>query len=115
MICPAFSRAAYPHTGDDGAFWPFWRDTGRTIEIDGVATPYQRHVFWSALTNTCFLPSTVFPAAVGKTSGLPIGLQLVGPEFSDMILIDVARLLRDECGYDCIAPPPEALNGAPKL
>ena len=27
MICPAFSRAAYPHTGDDGAFWPFWRDT----------------------------------------------------------------------------------------
>ena len=31
MICPTFSRAAYPHTGDDGAFWPFWRNTGRTL------------------------------------------------------------------------------------
>jgi hypothetical protein len=33
-----------------------------------------------------------------------------------MILIDVAKLLRDECGYNCVAPPPEALKkAAPKL
>jgi Asp-tRNA(Asn)/Glu-tRNA(Gln) amidotransferase A subunit family amidase len=36
---------------------------------------------------------------------MPIGLQLVGPEFSDLILIDVARLLRDECGYGFRPPP----------
>ena len=51
LICPVFSRAAFPHTGDDGAFWPFWRDTGRTMEIDGTSTPYQRHVFWSGKHN----------------------------------------------------------------
>ena len=44
-------------------------------------------------------------AGLGRESGLPIGLQLVGPEFSDMITIDVARLLRDECGFDCVRPP----------
>lgn len=47
LVCPVFSRAAFPHTGDDGAFWPFWRETGRTMLVDGVETRYQRHVFWS--------------------------------------------------------------------
>ena len=48
---------------------------------------------------------TVVRAGLGGESGLPIGLQLVGPEFSDLITIDVARLLRDECGFQCLRPP----------
>jgi hypothetical protein len=41
MICPTFSRAAYPHTGDDGAFWPFWRNTGRTLVRKRNSFPFK--------------------------------------------------------------------------
>lgn len=49
------------------------------------------------------LPSTTFPAGL-TDSRLPIGLNVVGPEFSDLITIDVARLLQTECGY-AFEPP----------
>ena len=78
---------------------------GRTLSVDGKPTPYHRHVFWSALTNTCFLPSTVFPAGRGEATGLPIGLQIAGPEFGDYTTIELARLLEVECGYTFQKPP----------
>ena len=86
LICPVFATAAFPHDRS-AAFQPFWRETGRTLAVDGEATPYQRHVFWSALTGTCFLPSTAFPAGCGAESELPIGLQVVGREGADFITI----------------------------
>jgi hypothetical protein len=48
----------------------------------------------------------VLLVGLGRESAMPIGLQLVGPEFSDLSLIDVARLLRDECGFGFRPPPP---------
>lgn len=49
--------------------------------------------------NTVGCPRGCTLVGLGRNSGMPIGLQLIGPEFSDMILIDVARLLKEECGF----------------
>ena len=107
LICPVFSRCAFPHDHSGTDLLPFWRETGRKLEVDGKPGPYQRHVFWSALTNICFLPSTVFPTGLGKDSGMPIGLQVVGPERSDFKTIDFVRLLEVELGYTFQRPQNE--------
>lgn len=73
------------------------------MEIDGVATPYQRHVFWSALTNTCFLPSTVFPAAVGgETTSNPQHNALSG-DISDGLFVYLRELRAPDWTAACRA------------
>jgi hypothetical protein len=42
------------------------------------------------------------------------GLNVVGPEYSDLLTIDFARLLKTECGYGFL-PPPLAKIAASKL
>ena len=111
LIAPVFATAAFPHEHSE-AFHPFWRETGRTLMVDGEPTPYQRHVFWSALTGTCFLPSTAFPAGCGAESGLPIGLQVVGREGADYTCIDFCRLLEEEHGFGFVQPPTAFGSGA---
>ena len=87
---------------------------GRTLEmvVDGknVTMPYWRALFWAILTNVGLLPSTTFPCGLGKRTNLPIGLNVVGPEWSDFITIDFARLLAEECGCVFRSPPPLAVN-----
>jgi hypothetical protein len=61
-----------------------------------------------------YLPSTTFPCGFGANSKMPIGLNVVGPEYSDLLTIDFARLLKTECGFDFV-PPPLAMGGKPKL
>jgi len=50
-----------------------------------------------------YLPSTVAPA--GSTpGGLPVGVQIVGPQYGDRTCIDFAHLLEQE--YRGFVPPP---------
>ena len=114
LICPAFATAAFAHDHSGSDIQPFWRETGRKLTVDGTETAYERHVFWSALTGTCFLPSTVFPTGCGDDSGLPIGLQVVGQEGADYICIDFVRLLEEECGFTFRPPPLDSGTGAPR-
>ena len=99
LIAPIFATSAFDHDHSGTNVLPFWRETGRTLTVDGESGPYQRHVFWSALTGTCFLPSTAFPTGLGKDTKMPIGLQIVGPERHDYKCIEFARLLESEFGY----------------
>lgn len=64
----------------------------RTIRIDDRELPYFQQVFWAGLTGVVYLPSTVVPTGL-TDQGLPIGVQVVGPEFADLITIGVARIL----------------------
>ena len=91
----------YPQT----IYGPFWRPTeDRCLMIDGISTPYHDAIFWSGIANLSYLPSTAFPAGKGAESGLPIGLQLIGPEGSDYCTIAIAELL-EEAGLTCELPP----------
>ncbi len=67
----------------------------RRIDVDGEAHPYFRQVFWAGISGVACLPSTAIPTGLND-AGLPIGIQIVGPEYGDLITIGVARLLESE-------------------
>ncbi len=50
-----------------------------------------------------YLPSTVAPAGFTK-SGLPVGVQIIGPQYGDLTCIHMARLLERE--FQAFVPPP---------
>jgi amidase len=94
LITPIMPTPAFPHDH---------RDFGeRTIVIDNEERPYFDQVFWAGLTGVSFLPSTVIPTGLDP-NGLPIGVQLVGPEFGDMITIGIAEAL-EAAGF-AFTPP----------
>ncbi len=84
LLTPIMPTAAFPHDHR-----PFGE---RTVMVDNLELPYFRQTFWAGLTGVAFLPSTVIPTGLNG-EGLPIGLQLVGPEYADLITIGVAHQL----------------------
>src|SRR5436190_389294 len=68
----------------------------RRMRINDAEHPYFAQLFWAGLATVALLPSTVAP--VGLTAeGLPVGMQIVGPEFADLGTIwlagELARLI----------------------
>ena len=83
LLCPIACIPAFPHDQQ--------RDMdARRITVNGESRPYWDQLFWAGLTCVAFLPATVAPAA---STGLPVGVQIVGPEGGDHVTIELARQL----------------------
>ena len=95
LIAPIMATPAFEHD-----FQPF---EYRTLEVDGVEQPYRQQIFWAGLAVCAYLPSTVVPAGLGDDD-LPIGVQIIGPEFGDLKTIGLAKLL-EGAGF-AFTPPP---------
>ena len=95
VIAPIMATTAFPHNHR-----PMWE---RTIMVNGSDQNYFRQVFWAGLAVNAYLPSTVIPTGPVE-DGLPVGVQIIGPEYGDMITIEVAKVLERE-GYDFKPPP----------
>jgi len=95
MILPIAATPAFEHDHR-----PFGK---RTLTIDGEARPYFQQVFWAGLATCSYLPGTVIPTGL-NAEGLPIGVQIIGPEFGDLKTIGFAKLLEQE-GF-AFTPPP---------
>jgi len=96
LLTPVAATAAFPHDHNPD------RDQ-RLIAVNGRMIPYGDQRFWAGLPSLSYLPATAAP--IGLTAaGLPVGLQIIGPEGEDPTTIEFARLLAGEIGG--FTPPP---------
>ena len=95
LITPMMATPAFKHDHQ-----PFGK---RTMWVDGEPQPYFQQIFWAGLAICSYLPATVVPSGPG-TEGLPIGVQVIGPEYGDLKTIGFAKLL-EQAGF-AFTPPP---------
>jgi amidase len=97
VLCPPCSVPAFPtdHSLPIEA---------RRIEIDDQEYSYNDVCYlWADPATTCGLPSTVAPID-STPAGLPIGVEIIGPQLCDRMTIAFAGLLEREFGG--FTPPP---------
>ena len=96
LLCPAAASAAFPHDHAGERY-------ERTIRVNGKDVPTTDQLFWAGLPGMAYLPSTIAPCGF-TPGGLPVGVQIVGPQYGDRACIAFARLLEREFqGF--VAPP----------
>jgi amidase len=88
LLCPVGASAAVPHD-HKGESW------GRTIMVNGHPVPATDQMFWAGISGLFMLPSTAAPLGF-TAAGLPVGMQIIGPQYADRTTIQVARLLERE-------------------
>jgi amidase len=96
LLCPVAGTAAFPHDQEGERH-------ERTVLIDGTRVPVTDHLFWAGYSGASFLPSTAAPAGFTK-GGLPVGVQIVGPQYGDRTCLAFARMLERE--FQAFVPPP---------
>ncbi|MBR0788612.1 amidase [Bradyrhizobium manausense] len=97
VIYPAAAVPAFPHDHSE----PF---DARQLDIDGMRYNYSDACFiWADPASTCGLPATAVPIE-RTSSGLPIGVQIIGPFLEDRTTIALAGLIEREFGG--FVPPP---------
>jgi amidase len=88
LLCPAAATAAFPHN-QKGERWE------RMVMVNGKPQPSTTQMFWAGYPGMAFLPSTIAPAGFSR-EGLPIGVQIVGPQYGDLATIAAAQFLERE-------------------
>jgi amidase len=88
VLAPAFGVTAFAHDAEPDL-------AKRRLVIDGKATPYLAQGAWSGIAGVANLPATVAPIGRGET-GLPIGIQIIGPYLEDRTTIAFAALIARE-------------------
>jgi amidase len=96
VLCPPMATPAFPHDHSTPL-------SARRIAIDGKQYPYFDQLVWPEIATTPGLPATAAPIGFSE-SGLPIGVQIVGPYLEDRTPLAFAALLEREFGG--FAPPP---------
>jgi amidase len=90
MLMPVAHVAPFPH---DTSLPP----EARVLQTSNGPSPFLDIRKWGSLPTLAGLPATSAP--VGQTaSGLPVGLQIVGPIFEDATPLDIANKLADVIG-----------------
>lgn len=95
LLTPANIAPAFPHTDEPQEM--------RTIQINGRPVDYYLQPVYSAIASLSGQPATAFPMGLAR-SGVPIGLQAVGPYLEDRTPIQLAALVGREFGG--FQPPP---------
>lgn len=90
VLAPALPTAAIPHDHSE----PMSR---RKIRVNGEERPYQEQFSWMGLAGAACLPATVIPVGLAP-SGLPVGIQIIGPFLEDRTCLDLAARLYELTG-----------------
>ena len=95
VVAPIMATTAFPH--DHGPM------SERVIEVSGESQELYRQIFWAGLASNAYLPATAIPTGLSE-QGLPLGVQIIGPEYADLRTIGMAKLLESE-GFRFVPPP----------
>ena len=96
LLTPVTPTPAFLHDQDPDV-------DARTIVLDGAPFPYSDQFAWLQAVGNAYLPAVSAPA--GRTpTGLPVGVQVVGPFLEDRTVIDFAGRMAEVAGG--FAPPP---------
>lgn len=96
LLCPVAGTAAFPHDQQGERHQ-------RTLLVNGQRVPVTDHLFWAGYPGVSYLPSTAAPCGL-TPAGLPVGVQIVGPQYGDLTCLAFARLLERE--FQAFVPPP---------
>ena len=96
LLCPISATTAFLQDESEDM-------SARRLSVNGEERSYFEQLFWAGLATVSYLPSTVFPTGLSE-SGLPIGVQAMGPEFGDYGTIRFAEMVADVMG-GYITPP----------
>jgi amidase len=96
LLCPVAVTAAFPHDHKDPRH-------ERTIVVNNKKVPVVDQIFWAGYSCVTYLPASAAPIGL-SSDGLPIGVQIVGPQYGDYSCIQFAKLLEQE--YRSFVPPP---------
>ena len=69
----------------------------RMLSVNGKPQPTTTPLFWAGYPGNVYLPATVAPLPQGS-SGLPRGVQVVGPQYRDYRCIHFAALIEQLTG-----------------
>jgi amidase len=95
LLCPVTLLPAIAHDHSE----PLGQ---RSVQVNGQIRSYMDLFGWAGLATACYLPATVIP--VGRTGGLPVGIQIIGPYLEDRTTLDLAGRLSELVGG--FVPPP---------
>ena len=96
LLAPVGAGPAFPH--DQAG-----ERIDRTIAVNGKPENTTDQLFWAGLFGVVSLPGTVCPLPL-HSSGLPLGVQIVGPQFGDRTTLAMGRLVEEIVGG--YRPPP---------
>ena len=96
LIAPMLATPAFPHIRGIAK-------QDQRLDVDNAQRPISDTYFWIGLASAAHLPATLAPAGVSR-DGLPIGMQIIGPEAQDRRCIALAGML--EQGFRGFTPPP---------
>ena len=101
LLAPITMLPAFPHT--PMAWPPDAAAMQQTITVHSHVVPYELQLVYPGVATLAGQPATAFPVGLTQ-SGLPIGLQVIGPYLEDRTPIRFAALLEREFGS--FRPPP---------
>jgi amidase len=96
VLAPSTTTAAFPHDHSEPV-------TNRVLRVNGHASDYFAQLFWAGLAVCPLLPATSAPVGFTPT-GLPVGLQIIGPEMGDFKTIWVASQIERLVGGFQVPP-----------
>ncbi|HYU16886.1 MAG TPA: amidase family protein [Candidatus Acidoferrum sp.] len=94
LVVPPAMTSAFPHTEPYGQ-----------VHVDGASVSYSEHGRLLAFCNLAGLPALAVPAGIDG-DGLPIGVQIVGPRWSEVGLLEIGRELEEAGILPGFQPPP---------
>ncbi len=97
VLAPVMPTAAFDHDTERPI-------AERLLDVDGVAVPHFFAAAWCGAIGAMLLPVVTLPTGQDE-SGLPVGVQVIGPFLSDMRLLRIAEVLDAAAGPGFTRPP----------